>query len=457
MTAYLFVGPTLGRTEVQDRAPGVVCLPPVAQGDVYRIAQRRPAAIGIVDGYFGGAPSVWHKEILWALSEGVAVFGSASMGALRAAELHSFGMRGVGRIFEAFRDGELEDDDEVALVHGPAEADFVALSVPMVNIRASLRRAQEAGELREASRLRLEDIAKSLFFPDRAWPTILRAADASGADSDELAALRRWLPDGCVDQKHDDAVEMLAAMQQAVARPVRQQPNFRFEWTHLWDDMIGRAPGEDASTGASSGVVAERLIDELRLEGPAAYEAAQSRALLRVFALREAAREGLQVSPAAMTAALAAMRERLRLFSRDDLDAWMKSHGLDEVSMQRLIMEEAQLRSIAVRSSHGLDTFLLDELRLSGAYERLAERARHKDHVLDDLRPDGVRSISGADALRLRMWFFEERLGRPMPDDFDEAARALGLQSAAELYRALWREWMYSRRHGQPDCTPAEG
>ena len=43
------------------------------------------------------------------------------MGALRAAELHAFGMRGVGRIFEAFRDGELEDDDEVAVVHGPAE------------------------------------------------------------------------------------------------------------------------------------------------------------------------------------------------------------------------------------------------------------------------------------------------------------------------------------------------
>jgi hypothetical protein len=40
------------------------------------------------------------------------------MGALRAAELHTFGMVGVGRVFEGYRDGVYEDDDEVAVVHG---------------------------------------------------------------------------------------------------------------------------------------------------------------------------------------------------------------------------------------------------------------------------------------------------------------------------------------------------
>ena len=54
-----------------------------------------PGAIGVIDGYFDGVPSVWHKEILWALSQGIRVFGGASMGALRAAELDGFGMTGV--------------------------------------------------------------------------------------------------------------------------------------------------------------------------------------------------------------------------------------------------------------------------------------------------------------------------------------------------------------------------
>src|SRR5262249_13383322 len=139
-----------------------ICLPPVAQGDVYRLVIQRPSAVGIIDGYFSGAPSVWHKEILWAMAEGIPVFGSASMGALRAAELQGLGMRGMGRIFEAFRDGLLEDDDEVGVVHGPAETGFVAASEPMVNIRASLARAESEGVVSASARRALEGFAKSL-------------------------------------------------------------------------------------------------------------------------------------------------------------------------------------------------------------------------------------------------------------------------------------------------------
>ena len=103
MTMVVFVGPTLPPEDIAV-CGDIVCLPPVAQGDIYRAAQGRPRAIGIIDGYFSGAPSVWHKEILWAISRGIPVFGSASMGALRAAELarlrHARGrphLRGLSR------------------------------------------------------------------------------------------------------------------------------------------------------------------------------------------------------------------------------------------------------------------------------------------------------------------------------------------------------------------------
>jgi hypothetical protein len=65
---------------------------------LYRAALAHPAAIGVIDGYFEVVPTVWHKEILWAMAQGIHVFGAASIGALRAAELDSFGMRGVGRL-----------------------------------------------------------------------------------------------------------------------------------------------------------------------------------------------------------------------------------------------------------------------------------------------------------------------------------------------------------------------
>src|SRR6185295_18286818 len=116
-----------------------IYLPPVSQGDVYRLARLGPRAIGIIDGYFDRVPAVWHKEILWALARGIHVFGSASMGALRAAELAAFGMLGVGEIFEAFRDGVLDDDAEVAVAHGQAESGYRATSEAMVNVRATCR------------------------------------------------------------------------------------------------------------------------------------------------------------------------------------------------------------------------------------------------------------------------------------------------------------------------------
>src|SRR5262249_17428765 len=223
-TRYVFVGPTLRKDEIA-AVSDPVCLPPVAQGDVYRVAQHRPAAIGIIDGFFSGAPSVWHKEILWALSEGIPVFGSASRGALRAAELEAFGMRGVGRIFEAFRDGGLEDDAEVAVVHGPAEMGFIPASEPMVNIRATLAEAEHQGVLSEATRRVLEAHAKSLFYPHRSWPALLAGARALGRP-DKLAALSRWLPGGRVDQKREDALAMLAAMQDVSAQSDPPDPAF---------------------------------------------------------------------------------------------------------------------------------------------------------------------------------------------------------------------------------------
>src|SRR5919109_729912 len=211
MTAYLFVGPTLPPTEVA-ALHDFVCLPPASMGDVYRAVGSRPRAIGIIDGYFEGVPAVWHKEILWAMSQGIHVFGSASMGALRAAELHVFGMRGVGRIFEAYRSGALEDDDEVAVVHGPAETGYIALSEPMVNIRATLDEAGRQEIVSPSTQAGLTERAKDLFYQDRSWQTLLAHGGLENRVQADLRRLRDWLPSGRVDRKRSDALEMIAAM-----------------------------------------------------------------------------------------------------------------------------------------------------------------------------------------------------------------------------------------------------
>jgi hypothetical protein len=209
MNAIVFAGPSL------PLRPADACFdwrPPVRQGELYRAALTRPAAIGVIDGYFEVVPTVWHKEILWAMAQGIHVFGAASIGALRAAELDSFGMRGIGQIYEAFRDGVLEDDDEVAVLHGPEELGYPPLTEAMVNIRATIAEAERRGILAPQAAAHLTETAKALFYKDRTYDSMLRAAAESDMPNACLRDFTAWLPQGRVDQKRPDAEAMLAAI-----------------------------------------------------------------------------------------------------------------------------------------------------------------------------------------------------------------------------------------------------
>jgi hypothetical protein len=214
--AYVFLGPTLTVADAKAELDAVY-LPPVSAGDVFRLQDKRPRAVGIVDGYFEHVPAVWHKEIMWIMAQGVHVFGSAGLGALRAAELDSFGMRGVGRIYQAFKDGALDRDDEVAVACEEEADGYRALSEAMVNIRATLEAAQRAQIITDATRDALAATGAALFYRDRTWPALLEAGKPAGADPAELSALRRWLPAGRIDQQADDAVAMLREIRDLLA------------------------------------------------------------------------------------------------------------------------------------------------------------------------------------------------------------------------------------------------
>ena len=145
--------------------------------------------------------------------QGIHVYGAASIGALRAAELDVFGMRGIGRIYEDFRDGVFEDDDEVAVLHGPEELGYPPLTEAMVNIRATFEAAAIAGMIDAAlSAPRLTDIAKGLFYKARSYEAVLQAAAASEFPAATSRRLSTWLPQGRVDRKREDAEAMLAAI-----------------------------------------------------------------------------------------------------------------------------------------------------------------------------------------------------------------------------------------------------
>ena len=228
MRAIIFAGPSLPPASRPAAEPAIEWRPPVRQGELYRAALTGPAVIGVIDGYFESVPTVWHKEILWAMAQGIHVFGAASIGALRAAELDVFGMRGIGHIYEQFRDGVLEDDDEVAVLHGPEELGYPPLTEAMVNIRATFDEAARIGVLTPDIAAQLTAIAKSLFYKERTYDAVMARATACGLPATALRDLAAWLPSNRIDQKRRDADALLAAIRAHLAAA---PPSLRVTYT----------------------------------------------------------------------------------------------------------------------------------------------------------------------------------------------------------------------------------
>jgi hypothetical protein len=239
-SAVIFAGPSLAPV-FRPPDPAVEWRPPVRQGELYQVALGRPMIIGVIDGYFEVTPTVWHKEILWAMAQGIHVYGSASIGALRAAELHFFGMKGVGRIFEAYCHGILSDDDEVAVLHGPEELDYPAVTEAMVNIRATLDKAVAEGVLDRWLVACLTEIGKTLFYKERSWDAILGLATGRSLPPTPLDQLAVWLQSGRVDQKRIDALEMIAVIREHLAAGVSPlRVSYRFQETGYHKAAMGQ-------------------------------------------------------------------------------------------------------------------------------------------------------------------------------------------------------------------------
>ena len=389
MSIFVFMGPTL---EVEE-ARGVLdatYLPPASQGDVFRIVATTDArVVGIIDGNFQEVPSVWHKELLWAMSQGVYVLGAASMGALRATELADFGMVGVGRIFEAYLAGVLEpygdvpfeDDDEVAIVHGPAELGYRPLSEALVDIRCTLDLASREHVVSPASRDRLANLAKSCFYAERSYETLLDLGASTGCAPRELQSLRDWLPCGRISQKKQDALALLARIS-ALDLGNSKEASFDFQHTTMWDNLTAEAFARQPIT-AETDFAAEELavLAELRLQPD------------EFLTVKEAADWKLRIGPCP--------------------PVWR----------------------VALT--------MLSVLRSNGRYAGFATRAARKRSWLADHDMPRAGDLTGLQALQLLDWYFGRRLGRDMPDDVEAFARSLGNCDRKALVDALLLEYAF--------------
>jgi len=234
----IFLGPSLPLSEAEEILSSsdscrVLYVPPVKRGDITALLKGTfpstaehpltPKIIGIIDGLFLETAAVGHREILSALRAGITVIGSSSMGALRAYELESFGMIGIGDIFHLYRSGTIESDDEVALVCDPVL--YTALSEPLVHIRITLKKLYDEGYITSFEHDLLFQTAKKRYYPARTWDQLFEDLSQShlstvqssdyepGAEKyismERMYQLAELCQDRGVDQKREDAVSLL--------------------------------------------------------------------------------------------------------------------------------------------------------------------------------------------------------------------------------------------------------
>lgn len=314
----VFLGPSLGIDEARATLAANY-YPPVRMGDIYRLLASGVRTIVIIDGVFHQSTPVWQREILSALEEGVEVVGGASMGALRAAELWPYGMAGVGTIFEWYRDGVIDGDDEVALLHTDHTLGYRALSEAMVNIRHNLDRALARGLLPADSHAALVTWAAQQYFATRGWKGLLQSPPCVALPSAVRDALATFVSHELVDLKRLDALRVLSHC--ATATRVRAAAPARSEWSYpgVARDGLQAAHSADGCMIEAQAIVAQAVSE------PDWMQATLRAAVQRHFLDDWMNTRALQPPPAQLAAY---MQTLVIPTAQHDRGAWLRANGI---------------------------------------------------------------------------------------------------------------------------------
>jgi TfuA protein len=173
----VYLGPTLNREEAS-KILDADYRDPAKKGDFLRLSHTSDEKkyVGFIDGVFlhDYPPSpieVYHL----ATRKNIELIGASSLGALRAVELEKFGMKGIGKIFQLFKNGILNADDEVAVTF--VRDKNILQSEALIDIRFNLFLAYKKGIITRQTKKRFVKTAKNIYFPFRNYEDIVRLTE----------------------------------------------------------------------------------------------------------------------------------------------------------------------------------------------------------------------------------------------------------------------------------------
>ena len=213
MRKLIFVGPSINSEyrESLNKKKDFLIRPPIQAGDIWKVLSEEKdiSHILIIDGYFYTKLSVLHKEILSAINQNKIVIGAASLGALRAKELNSYGMIGFGEVYDFYNRFPHTGDDEVGILHTD-DMQYKNLSIPLINLRILLKKEKIINNKMKLYLSSLINRLEKVAFSKRTWQYINNIT--LNEFSIEYLDFPNLLKEYYVDYKSEDAKKSIESL-----------------------------------------------------------------------------------------------------------------------------------------------------------------------------------------------------------------------------------------------------
>ncbi|MDP6523542.1 MAG: YcaO-like family protein [Kiritimatiellia bacterium] len=220
-TTVVFAGGSISPGDVPPDAD-VVWAGPAEQGDMLAAVLEGFSTILVIDGYFYSRFPCTTFEVMLALEHGLNVFGSSSIGALRAVELSSYGMEGAGTVFGYLNGREVKPYHVVAQAYDDNDR---PVTTPLVQITCFLENAVAAAVISAEDGRRCQAAVDAMHFTELSIGNVFRTMEKTEGVSDgAVNSLRDCLEknQAAFDIKKRDALLLLSGFRERMrSRPAR--------------------------------------------------------------------------------------------------------------------------------------------------------------------------------------------------------------------------------------------
>ena len=200
----VFLGPSL-KLDKAKKIINAEFRPPAKKGDFIKLSlMSETRKVVLIDGVFLQDYPPTPIEVFQVISKSnFKVYGSASIGALRAEELEKFGMEGIGKIFGFYKKDIINSDDEIAVTF---DSNYNLLSEAMIDVRYNIFLAWKHQIIDKETKQIMTKLAKRIYFPYRSYDNIIeKSLDLFPSQRKFILKFKEYILTNRVSLKESDA------------------------------------------------------------------------------------------------------------------------------------------------------------------------------------------------------------------------------------------------------------